>query len=136
MTASIDLQRHAMIERAVLVLGKRGESSLILWTGMAAALSKIIGDLGFESLFFRSLHELETRHPWLGADHLPDTSSIDHLAALLATRACEEAEAASTALLIIFADTLNLLIGEFVTNRILRSAWGTLAVDDVPEPSK
>lgn len=136
MTAPSNSQRHAMIERAVLLLGQRGESSLTLWTGMATALNKVIGEQGFESLFFRCLHEFESRHPWLAAQHHAATGSINHLSAVLATRDFDEAENVSAALLVNFTETLNLLIGELVTNRILLSAWGTLAVDAVPEPSK
>lgn len=136
MTAPSNSQRHAMIERAVLVLGQRGESSVTLWTAMATVLNGVIGDQGFESLFFRCLHELASRHPWLTAQHHAATGAIEHLSAVLATRDADEAENVSAALLIIFTETLNLLIGEPVTNRILLSAWGTLAVDAVPEPSK
>ena len=38
MTAPINLQRHVLIERAVLVLAQRGESSVTLWTSIAAAV--------------------------------------------------------------------------------------------------
>ena len=136
MTAPLNLQRHALIERAVLVLAQRGESSVTLWKSIAAALGKIIGDQGFESLLVRCMHELEPRHPWLAGAQHADTGALTHLSALLASRAMEESEHASAALLHIFADTLILLVGELVTNRILLSAWKTLAVEDVPEPSK
>lgn len=136
MTVPTNLQRYAIIERAVLVLGKRGESSLTMWTAIAASLSKIIGNQGFESLLVRCMHELEPHHPWLAAEQHAGMGVIDHLSALMTTCNSEESEHASAALLIIFADTLTLLVGELVTNRILLSAWGTLAVDDAPEPSK
>lgn len=135
MMAPIDL-RHMMIKRAVLALGKHNQASLSLWTRMAPVLVQIIGDAGFESLFFRSLHQIETHHPWLVAPINGSVKSIDHLAACLAMRDDAESEEVSTALLINFTDTLNLLIGELVTNRILRAAWGTFAVDDVPEQLK
>ena len=54
----------------------------------------------------------------------------------MATRDPAEAEQASLDLLNLFTDTLILLIGELVTNRILLAAWGTLAVDEAPEPSQ
>lgn len=133
MMAPPDLERHALIEHAVLQLGKRGASSLALWTAMATALGEIIGVAGFDSLFFRSLHQAEKRYPWLVAPVQASTGSVDQLSALLATRPFDDAESASIALLIIFTDTLNLLIGELITNRILLAAWGTLAVNDAPE---
>lgn len=136
MTAPLTLQRHALIERAVLVLAQRGESSVTLWTSIATALGTIIGDQGFASLLVRCMHELVPRHPWLAEAQHAGTGALPHLATLLASRDIEESEHASAALLHIFADTLILLVGELVTNRILLSAWKTLAVEDVPEPSK
>ncbi|MEM8510775.1 hypothetical protein RCH14_000066 [Massilia sp. MP_M2] len=136
MTAPINLQRHALIERAVLVLGQRGESSVTLWTSIATALGKIIGHQGFDSLLVRCMNELEPDHPWLAGVQPADTGALTHLSTLLASRAPEESERASAALLHIFADTLILLVGELVTNRILHSAWKTLAVEDASEPSK
>ena len=136
MTAFIDFPKHMIIKRALLALDKPNETSLILWAKMAVALAKIIGDAGFESLFFRSLHQIEARHPWLVASIDPSVKSIDHLAACLARREHADSEEVSITLLIIFTDTLNLLIGELVTNRILLAAWGPLAVDDVPEQPK
>lgn len=135
-TAPPILQRHAAIKHAVSVLAARGESSLVLWYRLAPALGKIIGDTGFESMLIRCLYQVEVNHPWLAFDHHAGAKSIDHLAACLATRELAESEAISTSLLLIFTDTLNALIGELVTNRILLAAWGTLAVEDVPEPSK
>ena len=135
MTAPLNLQQHALIERAVRALNRRNDTSLVLWSTMATALGKIIGDAGFESLFFRSLYQFEVRYPWMAVCERNSVRSIDHLTTCLATQPLAEAEAASTALLINFTDTLNVLIGELVTNRILVAAWGSLAVDDVPEQS-
>jgi len=136
MMAPDDLPRHTMIRRVVLLLGERNETSLALWTKLATALAQIIGDSGFESLFFRSLHQIAAQHPWLAASSDASVTSIVHLSACLATRDNVESEDVSASLLIIFTDTLNLLIGELVTNRILHAAWGTLVVIDVPEQPK
>jgi len=125
--------RHALIERAVITLGKRNETSIVLWHKLAIVLSQIIGDAGFESMFFRNLDQLEAPFQWLVVVGDARPKAIDHLAACLSARAGVEAEAASTCLLIHFTDRLNQLIGELVTNRILRSAWGTLALDDAQE---
>jgi hypothetical protein len=135
MTAPLDPQQHAWIERAVVALGQRNDTSLALWRAMATALGKIIGEAGFESLFFRTLYQFEARYPWMAACSR-NVRSIDHLVACLATQPLAQAEEASTALLIDFTATLNVLIGELVTSRILLAAWGSLAVDDVPEQSK
>ena len=136
MTALPNLPRHAMIARAVSLLHERSDTSLVLWTGMARALSKIIGDAGFDSLFFRSLYQIEARYSWIDTSNLGTIGAMDHLSTLLATRDPEESEQVSTELLIVFTDTLNLLIGELVVNRILLAAWGTLAVHEAPESPK
>jgi hypothetical protein len=132
MTAPPPFQRHQLRARAMRTLNRRQQSSLVLWQTLALALGKIIGEQGFESLFFRCVYQSEATFPWLVSN--VDAKAVDHLAACLATRDPAEAEQASLELLNLFTDTLILLIGELVTNRILLSAWGTLAVDEVPEP--
>lgn len=127
--------QHALIKRAVLTLGLRDETSLALWNTMATALGKGIGDAGFESLFFRSLYQFEALYPWMAACNHDGMRSVAHLTACLATQPLPDAEEASIALLLDFTDTLTVLIGELVTNRILQAAWGSLAADDVPEQS-
>ena len=128
------LQRHVLRARAMRTLNRRQQSSLVLWQALALALGKIIGEQGFESLFFRCVYQSEAACPWLAAAVAPGARALDHLAACLATRDPAEAEQASLDLLNLFTDTLILLIGELVTNRILLAAWGTLAVDEAPEP--
>lgn len=128
------LQRHQLRARAMRTLNRRHQTSLVLWQSLALGLGKIIGEQGFESLFFRCVYQSEAAFPWLTAEAGASAKAVDHLAACLATRAPMEAEHASLELLNLFTDTLIMLIGELVTNRILLAAWGTLAVDEVPEP--
>lgn len=135
MTATSQLQRHQLRTRAIRNLNRCDQSTLLLWQALAAALGKIIGEQGFESLFFRCVYQCEADSPWLTADITASTRAMAHLAARLATREPHEAEQASLALLNLFTDTLIVLIGELVTNRILVAAWGSLAADDAPEPS-
>jgi len=130
------LPRHVLRARAMRTLNRRQESSLVLWQALAVALGKIIGEQGFESLFFRCVYQSEAAFPWLAAAAVPGARAIDHLGAALATRDPAQAEQASLDLLNLFTDTLILLIGELVTNRILLAAWGTLAEDEAPEPSQ
>ena len=136
MTASRIDARHATINRAARILAGRGESSLVLWHGLAKSLGNIIGDAGFTSLFLRTLHQFEPRHPWLAAALAPDTRPIDYLATVLATRSRAEAEAVSTSMLLDFTDALSCLIGERVIQRILLGAWESLAADALPEESR
>ena len=132
MTAT-PLPRHELRTRAMRTLNRRHQSTLVLWQALAVALGKIIGEQGFESLFFRCVYQSEQAYPWL-AGHTDGSRAMDHLAARLATVDPLEAEQASLNLLDLFTDTLIVLIGELVTNRILLAAWGTLAVEDAPEP--
>jgi hypothetical protein len=127
--AITDELRHRMIEQAVRSLPHaHADGSVLLWQSLAAELRAIIGDRGFESLYARSLYRAGAAYPWLDP-HLPQPAATAFrlLAARLHSRAPADAQAASAALLIIFTDTLILLIGDLLTNTILRTAWG----DDV-----
>ena len=119
--------RHRMIERAVLRRhDMQAEISVLLWESLATELRGIIGERGFESLYARSLHRAQ--FPWLAAH--PSQAAGDAfrlLAACLNAREPVEAQAANAAFLNVFIDTLILLIGELLTNSLLRKAWG----DDV-----
>ncbi|MBC7454420.1 MAG: hypothetical protein H7335_12075 [Massilia sp.] len=127
-----DQQRHQMIERAVRPLSQEhADASVVLWGSLAAELSAIIGERGFASLYSRSLNQAGARFAWL-APHPPMASpdAFRLLASNLKTRAPAEAHAVNSAMLNIFIDTLIILIGELVTNNILRSAWGDDVVND------
>jgi hypothetical protein len=121
--------RHRMIERAVLRRhDTQAEISVLLWESLATELRVIIGARGFESLYARSLHRACAQFPWLAA-HPPQAAgdAFRLLAACLNAREPAEAQAASAAFLNVFIDTLIILIGELLTNSLLRKAWG----DDV-----
>lgn len=125
-------QRHQMIERAVRSLpAADAEVGVMLWESLAAELSVIIGQRGFESLYSRSLYRAGAHYAWLARQ--PPQASADGfklLASALKMREPAEAQAASAALLNIFVDTLIILIGELLTNSILRTAWGDDVVND------
>ena len=124
--ATPDQQRHRMIEQAVRRLpSAHANASILLWQGLAAELRVIIGDRGFESLYARSLYRASLAYPWL-EPHPPQAAAdaFKRLAARLQAHEAAEAQAASAALLNIFTDTLILLIGDLLTNTILRTAWG------------
>ena len=130
--AIADQQRHQMIERAVRPLPQEhADASVVLWESLAAELTGIIGERGFCSLYSRTLNQAAVRFAWL-APHPPMALSdaFRLLASRLTTRAPAEAHAANSDMLNIFIDTLILLIGELVTNNILRSAWGDDVVND------
>ena len=121
-----------MIERAVHRLPQaHAEVSVMLWEGLAAELMVIIGESGFASLYSRSLYKAGVQFAWL-VPHPPKAAgdAFELLASSLRMRAPAEAQAANGALLNIFIDTLIKLIGELLTNSILRTAWGDDVVND------
>lgn len=133
-----DTQRHRIITRLVM---QRPEAmvdvTLDLWEQLATELVSIIGEVGFQSLYSRSLHLTSKTFPWLLLD-LP-SQGIDSRFASLKTRLegqdSKTASEASIALLSTFIDILGSLIGELLTTSILRSAWGDDALDStVQEP--
>lgn len=130
--AITDQQRHQIIERAVRRLPQpHADGSVMLWGGLAAELTVIIGERGFASLYSRSLYQAGVQFAWL-APHPPKAAAdaFKLLASSLEMRAPAEAQAANGALLNIFIDTLTILIGELLTNTILRTAWGDDVVTD------
>jgi hypothetical protein len=130
--AITDQQRHQMIERAVRARPQaNADIGVVLWERLAAELTVIIGDRGFASLYSRSLNEAGAEFAWLEPHPpKPPFDAFNLLASILETRAPEEAQAANAAVLNIFIDTLIILIGELVTNSILRTAWGDDVVND------
>ncbi|MDB5906967.1 MAG: hypothetical protein JWP34_1081 [Massilia sp.] len=124
MMASPDQQRHDMIEQAVLRLSAAPlDASILLWEALAAELIPVIGERGFASLYSRSLFRACTKFPWLAGERASD-ETFPMLAARLVPNDPAEAANACAGLLIIFTDTLILLIGELLTNSILSQAWG------------
>ncbi len=100
------------------------------WRRLSLALSAIIGEHGFASLYARCLHQTASAFPWITqSSPQPAESAFVRLAADLHARTDSEAAAACDALLTIFIDTLIVLLGELLTNRILRAAWD----DDVAD---
>ncbi len=116
-----------MIQRPDAVV----EVTILLWERLAAELSSIIGEEGFQSLYARSGNLIRATFPWLLLDHASQ-SSASRFAGLqisLENRSLAEATEASKALLITFVDILALLIGDQLTASILRSAWIDEALD-------
>jgi hypothetical protein len=122
-------QRLSMIEQEIR---RRTDAPLganvLLWERLALELVPIIGERGFASLYSRSLHQAYAQFPWLAPLVQPaGNQTFPMLAKRLAGHDPVQATSACAGLLIIFTDTLILLIGELLTNSILSKAWG----DDV-----
>lgn len=95
--------------------------------GIHQALGPIVGERGMAALYKRSLHLCRPTHPWLPVAGAVLESDIE-LAALtlaLAERTSADAAAAGSRLLESFRALLATLIGESLTERLLRPVWAT-----------
>jgi hypothetical protein len=123
--ATSDHQRHTMIGQAVRRLPNAdADADILLWESLATELRAIIGEGGFDSLYARSLHQAAASFPWLAAPPQADGNAFRLLALRLKAQEAAAAQAANATLLTIFIDTLIILIGELLTDSILRKAWG------------
>lgn len=100
-------------------------ASLIVsvWRDIDAALAPIIGHRGVGALFRRTLHLIRHDYPWLTASHESMADPIDFTAlqATLSQRTSANVVAANGALLQKFLEQLASLIGESLTERLLRA---------------
>lgn len=122
-----ELQRHQTIESLVARrTGKAADAAIDLWDRMATQIISIVGEGGFNSLYARSVFLTQSTFPWLVAGI--SSPQIEHRFTALKLsfegQAEGQASAANSRLLINFTDILAALIGEELTTRILRSAWG------------
>ena len=105
------------------------------WERIATQIVTVVGEGGFNSLYARSVFLTQPTFPWLAAVSLPPQT--DHRFAKLIIsfkgQTPEQAKAANSLLLITFTDILASLIGEHLTIRLLRSAWGD---DPLERPGK
>jgi hypothetical protein len=131
MMATVHEQRQRMIQHALMRgPGAVAEVSICLWQQLATALNQIVGERGVESMYARSLHQSQKQFAWLTL-HAPQPleMAMTVLRGDLQTRQETLVMAASTAMLMHFITTLILLIGELLTNSILRQAWGDEVVN-------
>jgi hypothetical protein len=122
-----DLLRHQLIKSLTVQRDEKGTDAAVdLWTQMAVQLISIIGAGGFDSLYARSVFLSQSTYPWLAARS--ESPQTDHQFADLKTSLQAQsptlAREANCLLLITITDILASMIGERLTTRILRSAWG------------
>ncbi|MHB1592283.1 MAG: hypothetical protein ACYCTW_12250 [Sulfuricella sp.] len=127
-----DLLRHQII--ISLTEGhteKVADAAINLWEPMATQIISIVGEGGFNSLYARSVFLTQSSFPWLAASSLSPQNDcrFAELKTSLEGQTPAQASAASSLLLLTFTDILAALIGEQLTTRILRSAWGNDASD-------
>ena len=102
------------------------DTAIVLWEQIATQIISIIGEGGFDSLYLRSVSLTQSTYPWLAAV-LPQSKTDQRFKDLQISfegQTPEQAKAANSLLLINFTDILASLIGEQLTIRLLRSAWG------------
>jgi hypothetical protein len=121
----------AFLEGAVSTGASSQEVAALVATtlrGLDQALAPIVGQRGMAALYKRSVHLSRPTHPWLpvaeeGAESKMDVAA---LSAALAKRSSAEAADAGTELLASFRALLTTLIGESLTERLLRPVWANL----------
>jgi len=127
-----ELLRHQLIASLTTQHTDAGADDAIrLWDLMATQIISIVGEGGFNALYARSVLLTQSSHPWLAAD-APSPATGSRFAELkisLQGQAPAQADAANKQLMITFTDILVSLIGEPLTARILRTAWGHEAQD-------
>ena len=94
------------------------------FAAFCAELAALVGQRGVRSLYERSVHLASLRYPWLEllSSDPTDELSVD-LQRRLAERSDDEASAASQALMTEFTALLASLIGDALTERLMRAAW-------------
>lgn len=122
-----NLLRHQIItKRVAQTTEKVDDAAISLWAKMATQIILIVGEGGFNSLYARSIFLTQSTFPWLLSSPQPPPAEhrFEELKLSLAGQTPERASEANKLLLITFTDILASLIGEQLTIRILRSAWG------------
>jgi hypothetical protein len=101
-------------------------STIELLELLSHALRGIIGDEGFESLLFRSVHRVTLDYPWLELDPRarPSEPGFALLRRCFESQDIVQAGLASNLLFNTLIDILTLLIGDHLTTLILQSALG------------
>lgn len=122
-----DTIRATLVQRA----GDSPDASAIAkatvstWQQMAVRLAPVIGWRGVDVLFSRALYLTGSRYPWL-AVAAEDGNGVAQAASFrtrLETQKADVAAAASCALLVTFTELLATLIGDALTERLLRPVW-------------
>lgn len=113
------------------------DNTIVLWERLAVELTAIIGEVGFQSLYNRSLHKAHLTFPWLGGSLSQQAvrSQFSDLTTSLQTRSPAEAGQASIMLLSTFLSILATLVGEILTTSILDAALGDDARDATSKES-
>jgi hypothetical protein len=96
-----------------------------VWEAIDAAMGPIVGQRGIAALYQRSLHLAGADHPWMAAAYegALEPGDFSALRAALSLQTGSNAAAAHDAMLQIFQDLLDNLIGRTLTQRLLQAIW-------------
>jgi hypothetical protein len=105
--------------------GQVADAAIAVWQAIDRALSPVIGQRGSAALVERSMHLVRESYPWLGraGDAAAERDEFAALRAALAQQAPGHAAAAHDSMLQTFLSLLADLIGESLTQRLLRNVW-------------
>lgn len=127
MTVAAPAPWHAVVQTALACQpGTAVEATAVLWGRLLTELRPILGDGALKPLYSRSLRITSRSHAWLLYDKLQsgDGDLMVQLTLLLQEQPASVAKDASSALFVNFFELLASLIGDALTARILRAAWG------------
>jgi hypothetical protein len=98
-----------------------------IWQEIDAALTPVVGKGGVAALYKRTLYLTGMVHPWLASRREDLSTGVDLVAlnAVLSQQANAAAAAAGNDFLQTFHGLLASLVGPALTERLLRSVWGS-----------
>jgi hypothetical protein len=128
---SIEMDSAAIRRTLLLRVGEAGDTGTVAantfatWQQVASQLVPVIGARGVDALFRRSLHLTSKAFPWLAlaGNGGNSASLLVSLKTRLADLETASATEASHALLVTFIESLETLIGESLTQRLLGPVW-------------
>lgn len=96
------------------------------WQRLMNETVSLLGQLGFDLIYQKSLSLTHHQLPTMGLDYLgkADQSTLSELRAALAKRPSTDGCEVIQTLLLNFTAVLAILIGESLTERLLQAAWG------------
>lgn len=105
--------------------GQIADAAIAVWNAIDKSLSPVIGQRGSAALLQRSMHLVRESYPWLGGagDAAAERDEFAALRTALAQQAPGHAAAAHDSMLQTFLGLLADLIGESLTQRLLRDVW-------------
>lgn len=127
-----DLLRHQIIKSLITPhTEKYAAASISVWEQMSIQVISIVGVGGFNSLYARSIFLTQKSFPWLADCPLSAKAGqcFVELEKCFEGQTAERSIAANNFLLITFTDIMASIIGDQLTNNILHSAWGDVALD-------